>query len=405
MNKYRLNELGTVNRGKSKHRPRNDPQLYAGKYPFIQTGDVKHSPFYITSHTQTYNDKGLEQSKLWPKGTLCITIAANIADTAILSYPACFPDSIIGFLPKKNISDVKYIKYCLDTFKMQIQSISRGTTQDNMSLEKLLSIEFPAPRLGLQKKIAAVLSSYDDLIEVNKRRIALLEKMAEELYREWFVRMRFPGHQHTHFVKGVPEGWEETEFGKIATFTMGQSPKSEFYNVVGEGLPFHQGVGTYGNRFPNTVTYCSVSGRQAHKGDILFSVRAPVGRLNIADQKMIIGRGLAAIHHRDGKNSYFYYLLKTIFANEDIIGNGAIFNSVGKGELSRLAIFRHPKNLIDDFEKNVRQIDDEIENLIRANSILTQTRDLLLPRLISGKLSVENLDIQFPPGMRDATGQ
>lgn len=145
MNKYKLNELGSVNRGKSKHRPRNDPELYGGEYPFIQTGDVKHSPFYVTSHTQSYNENGLQQSKLWPAGTLCITIAANIADTAILSYPACFPDSIIGFLPKKTNSDLKYVKYCLDTFKLQMQSISQGTTQDNMSLEKLLSIEFPAP--------------------------------------------------------------------------------------------------------------------------------------------------------------------------------------------------------------------------------------------------------------------
>ncbi len=96
MNKeFKLNELGKVNRGKSKHRPRNDPILYGGKYPFIQTGDVKHSPFYVTTHSVTYNEKGLAQSKLWPKGTLCITIAANIAETAILSYPACFPDSIV----------------------------------------------------------------------------------------------------------------------------------------------------------------------------------------------------------------------------------------------------------------------------------------------------------------------
>ncbi|MEH7275928.1 restriction endonuclease subunit S, partial [Neobacillus vireti] len=99
---YKLNELGTVSRGKSRHRPRDDKSLYGGKYPFIQTGDVKKANFYIRDFKQTYNEKGLAQSKLWNKGTLCITIAANIAETAILDIDACFPDSIVGFIPDEN---------------------------------------------------------------------------------------------------------------------------------------------------------------------------------------------------------------------------------------------------------------------------------------------------------------
>ncbi len=148
----KLDDVGNIARGKSKHRPRNDTILYGGKYPFIQTGDVKHASFYITNYTQTYNEKGLAQSKLWNPGTLCITIAANIADTAILKIPACFPDSIIGFTPYKGKADVRFIKYCLDTYKLQIQSISQGTTQDNLSLEKLRSIYFKIPPLPIQKK-------------------------------------------------------------------------------------------------------------------------------------------------------------------------------------------------------------------------------------------------------------
>lgn len=267
--------------------------------------------------------------------------------------------------------------------------------------------QWPLPNVPYttQRKIAAILTAYDDLIEVNKRRIALLEKMAEELYREWFVRLRFPGYQDTRFVKGVPEGWGETQLGAITRVIMGQSPKSEFYNEVGEGLPFHQGVGTYGDRFPNTSTYCSVDGRRAFKGDILFSVRAPVGRLNIADCDMIIGRGLAAIRHKGGQNSYLYYLLKTVFANEDIIGNGAIFNSVGKDELARFEVHGHPESLVKQFEDMAKPIDQQVERLIRSTEVLTKTRDLLLPRLISGKLSVEDLDIQFPPSMQEGTAE
>ena len=200
-----IDDLGEIARGKSKHRPRNDPILYNGKYPFIQTGDVKHSEFFITSYSQTYNERGLAQSKLWNTGVLCITIAANIADTAILKIPACFPDSIIGFLPNHKKSNVRFAKYCLDCYKLQIQAISKGTTQDNLSLEKLRTIKFKKISLPIQKKIAAILSAYDELIENNNRRIAILEKMTEEIYREWFVRMRFPGHEKVKMVKGVPK--------------------------------------------------------------------------------------------------------------------------------------------------------------------------------------------------------
>ncbi len=225
--------------------------------------------------------------------------------------------------------------------------------------------------------------------------------MAEEIYREWFVRLRFPDHDKVKLVKGVPQGWRPSCLGSVAKFTMGQSPSSEFYNEIGNGLPFHQGVGTYGERFPLTINYCSEDGRRAHKGDILFSVRAPVGRLNIADREMIIGRGLSAIRHKKEHNHYLYYLLKTAFLNEDIIGNGSIFNSVGKDELAKFPIFEPESNLVERFDAIASKIDEQITALIHATECLKSSRDALLPRLISGKLSVENLDIQFPPSMEE----
>ncbi|MEW3947070.1 restriction endonuclease subunit S, partial [Pseudomonas aeruginosa] len=118
---------------------RNDPSLYGGDYPFFQTGDVKGAELYLRCFSATYNEKGLAQSKLWQPGTLCITIAANIADTSILSIPGCFPDSVVGFVADPQRSDVFFVKYYLDTLKNAMQSISHGTTQDNLSLEKLLS--------------------------------------------------------------------------------------------------------------------------------------------------------------------------------------------------------------------------------------------------------------------------
>lgn len=153
-----LTELGFVSRGRSQHRPRDDKQLYGGDYPFIQTGDVKEAGFHILSYSQTYNEKGLAQSKLWDKDTLCITIAANIADTAILSFPACIPDSIVGFIANPEESDVRYVKYMFDILQREFQNISQGTSQDNLSVEKLLGIKFEVPKVENQRRIRYPLS-------------------------------------------------------------------------------------------------------------------------------------------------------------------------------------------------------------------------------------------------------
>jgi type I restriction enzyme S subunit len=276
-----------------------------------------------------------------------------------------------------------------------------GTNINNLNQKILSNLDVPVPSVATQMSIAAILSAYDELIENNKRRITLLEKIAEEHYREWFVRLRFPGFKKARFIKGIPATWRIKRFSEIVDFTMGQSPPSKSYNESGDGLPFHQGVGTYGSRFPLQVMYCSAKGRKAHKGDILFSVRAPVGRLNIANCEMIIGRGLAAIRHKEGHNSYLYYLLKAVFAREDIIGNGSIFNSVGKDELAKFQVLQPDDELVLKFQSATATLDQHIEILSRSVENLTRTRNMLLPRLISGRLSVANLDIQFPPGMAE----
>ena len=210
-----LDQLGTVSRGKSKHRPRNDPKLFGGKYPFIQTADVKNADYYITKYSDTYNESGVAQSKLWDKGTLCITIAANIADTGVLAFPACFPDSIMGFVPFEGVANTRFIKYCFDRLQRDCKQISQGTAQDNLSWEKLSTIKFCIPEYKEQCRIADILSAYDDLIENNQKQIKLLEEAAQRLYKEWFVNLRFPGHENTKIVDGVPEGWSKSTVGNI----------------------------------------------------------------------------------------------------------------------------------------------------------------------------------------------
>lgn len=151
--KAKLGDLGTLARGKSKHRPRNDPSLYGGRYPFIQTGDIANSNGLITHHSRTYNDKGLAQSKLWPKGTLCITIAANIADTAILDYDACFPDSVVGFLVDESTCISKFVKYSIDVIKEDIERLAPATAQKNINLALLSEMPIRIPSVEEQSEI------------------------------------------------------------------------------------------------------------------------------------------------------------------------------------------------------------------------------------------------------------
>lgn len=381
-----LDQLGIVARGRSKHRPRDDESLYGGIYPFIQTADVKKSNFYITEYSQTYNERGLAQSKLWSAGTLCFTIAANIADSAILAIDACFPDSIMGFIPYEGVSDVRFVKYCFDVLQQQCKQISQGATQDNLSWEKLSTIKFPAPNYKIQQRIADILSAYDDLIENNQKQIKLLEEAAQRLYKQWFIDLRFPGYETTKIVDGLAQGWKKEKLVDFADVVMGQSPKSEFYNQEKKGLPFHQGVGSYGTRFVKDDIYSSSATRIAEAGSILFSVRAPVGRLNFTKNKVIIGRGLAAINHKAKCQSFLFYMLKDRFFKDDILGNGAIFASISKDELLNQQFVIPNDELLQKFNTIASGIDAKIAAADAQMQLLTQSRNRLLPKLMNGMM-------------------
>lgn len=377
--------------------------------PFIMASDLKNGRVdygncaFITERQAESLRKGFAKN-----GDVLVTHKATIGETAIVDYNKhpyimLTPQVTYYRIKDKSVLSNRYLKAYFDsslfqqTLKMMAGS---GSTRAYLGITEQHRLPIILPPPVKQEKIAAILATLEDQIANNQRRIALLESMAEEIYREWFVRMRFPGCGTTSFNKGLPTGWEPSKLGSIANFVMGQSPSSEHYNEAGQGLPFHQGVGTYGPRYPNHSVFCSVDGRMAKPGDILFSVRAPVGRLNIADTELIIGRGLAAMNHKQGFNTFLFYLLKTTFANEDMIGNGSIFNSVGKDELAAQLILKPNQELIEEFERVVGPIDDQLGVLYSTTACLSRTRDELLPRLISGKLRIDHLDIQFPPSMK-----
>jgi type I restriction enzyme S subunit len=158
----KLETIGDLDRGRSKHRPRNEPALYGGPYPFIQTGDISNSSGYIKSHKQTYSEAGLTQSKMWPSGTLCITIAANIAKTAVLTFDACFPDSVVGFVPNDQ-TNVEYVQTWFAFNQESLEDVAPESAQKNINLEILRELNIALPPLNLQKQYAHITQKYERL--------------------------------------------------------------------------------------------------------------------------------------------------------------------------------------------------------------------------------------------------
>jgi len=357
---------------------------------------VKHAGLYITEYAQTYSEAGLEQSRLWPTGTLCITIAANIADTAILGFDACFPDSVIGFIPEQKKSDAKFIKYLFDaTVQRRVQQFTQGTAQDNLSQEKLLSIEFQVPTVDEQERIADVLSAYDELIENNRRRMSLLEAAAQELYREWFVRLRFPGYEHTRIANGAPMGWERvptSEAIQVNPTTHLSAEDEHWYVEMSDLLPDSMVIqhatkrdGRSGSKFQNgdtllaRITPCLENGKTAF---VHFMADDEVGR---GSTEFIVLRSKRLTPE------FVYGLARTYEFRENAIKS--MVGSSGRQRVQescfeKFLIWAPPQTLLYLFTESARPMFLQIKGLHAQNQKLMAARDLLLPRLMKGEIAV-----------------
>jgi type I restriction enzyme S subunit len=373
--------------------------LYGGNYPFVQTGDVRKAEYYLTEYSQTYNDKGLAQSKLWNEGTLCITIAANIAETAVLGIKACFPDSIIGFIPDEKKADVRFIKYCLETYKIQMQSISQGATQDNLSLEKLRSINFSIPELKIQQDIAEVLYSYDKLIENNTKRISILEQMAEQFYKEWFVRMRFPGYEKTKFVKGIAEGWEVKKISDVLQTASGGTPSRKqdrnYLNGKIEWLKTGELKTTYTTESEEKITQEGLNDSSAKvfpKGTVVIAMYCAMPYISILSEDAATNQACCAFLKKgkiDFGTYYTFHLIKNAQNHLIQFAHGAAQQNLSQDLIKNYKLLVADSFIINSFNRVVEPIYQEILNLEQQNINLKKTRDLLLPRLISGKLQIK----------------
>lgn len=393
---YKLDHLGFVGRGRSRHRPRNDPILYGGDYPFFQTGDVKAAELYLHEYSATYNDAGLAQSKMWEPNTLCITIAANIAESAILSIPGCFPDSVVGFVADPDLADTKFVKYKLDTLKLAMQSASLGTTQDNLSLDKLLRFDFLVPPLPTQQRIAAILSSYDDLIENNTRRIAILEEMARRLYEEWFVHFRFPGHEEVEFADDLPAGWRKVGLGELVM------EKRDAINpdAIDPETPY-VGLEHIPRRSITMREWSAVSSVQSTKlsfveNDILFGkIRPYFHKVALAPMEGVASSDTIILRAFEPEHMPLALCCASSDAFVDHAtqtSNGTKMPRANWKVLSQYPVYLADPQTMKRFSAFLLPLLQKLKMMNRQNGNLRAQRNLLLPKLVSGEIDVSEAE-------------
>lgn len=421
--------ISVIDGDRGKQYPNKSEFSSTGFCLFLNTGNIKGDSFDFTScdFITEQKDSLLKKGKL-RRRDIILTTRGTVGSIAYYSESIPFEDVRInsGMVIMRAGEDLDscYLYYLLKSpiSKTQYLLYASGSAQPQLPIKDLRRIKLPLPPIKVQRKIAAILTAYDDLIEANKRRIALLEKMAEELYREWFVRLRFPGYQNTRFVKGVPEGAKVSPLREHIKHYIGggwgaDSPEGRENQPVYviRGTDFDAvAVGDVTSVPLRYEKFSSVESRKLQPGDIVME-NSVNHASRTSGKSILITEGILKLFDGDVICASFCKLLrpanhefaKLLHLNFKMIfeqGLFEIYQNVATNGIANLQIERFldrhqivvPPNI--DLAK-INCLDVSV--IARMQARLRATRDLLLPRLISGKLSVEDLDIQFPPSMQE----
>ena len=376
---YKLKDLLTIKNG------RDHKHLGEGKIPAYGSGGIMR---YVDSYL--YN----KPSILLPrKGTL-----TNIQYSEV---PFWCVDTTYYSEINTSLANPYYL-YCYLSI-LDLKGLDSGTALPSMTFDSYYRIKVFLPDISIQNNIAKTLYDINQKIALNTRINAELEAMAKQLYDYWFVQFDFPDENgkpykssggkmvyNEKLKREIPEGWEDCVLSDIANITMGQSPDGSSYNENGEGVIFYQGSTDFGIRFPSVRMYTTAPTRFASKGDILMSVRAPVGDTNIANADCCIGRGLAAINSKIGSISHLYCIIKDLKAKFDIINAiGTTFGAITKDELFNLSIVKPDIEILKRYESFCSPVFDKQMEIGYEIDNLTHLRDSLLPMLMNGQVTVE----------------
>ncbi len=371
-------------------------EFHAGKA--IQTENVKNKGAYPVyggngqrGYTDSYNQDG-EYLIIGRQGAYCGNVRYNIGKAYLTEH------AIVG-QAKENHNPI-YIALKLSL--MKLSQLQGQSAQPGLSVNTLSCISMEMPPKEIQDKIADIMLKLDRKIELNKQINDNLEAMVKQLYDYWFVQFDFPNEEgkpykssggvmvyNKKMKREIPQGWSNGVLSDVANITMGQSPDGSSYNEDGEGIIFYQGSTDFGLRFPDIRQYTTSPSRYANKGDILMSVRAPVGALNIANNDCCIGRGLSALSSKIGSMTHLYYLMNDFRLKfEGMNSAGTTFGSITKDELFSLPVIIPTKSVISEFEQVCEPIFDKQMIIGEEINALTKQRNELLPLLMNGQATV-----------------
>lgn len=342
-------------------------------------------PVYGSGGLMRYVD-----SKLYDGPSILIPRKGTLNNIMFVESPFWTVDTMFWSIINTDKVDSKFLFYSI--CKRDFASMNVGSAVPSMTVNILNDIQISYPKkLEDQRRIASILSSLDRKIELNNKINADLEEMAQAIFKNWFVD--FEPFKDGKFVDSelgmIPEGWKVGTLEDIAEITMGQSPAGNSLNENGEGMIFYQGSSDFGFRFPSIRVFTTEPKRLAVANSVLFSVRAPVGDINVAKEECCIGRGVASIKSKYGHDSYLFYAMKSLHKLFDSFdGEGTVFGSINKKTLSAIQILLPSDGIVEQFNNVASSFDDRIRSLSDENSRLSTLRDTLLPRLMSGELEV-----------------
>lgn len=302
-------------------------------------------------------------------------------------------DNTIILKPKNNF-DLTFLYYNL--LRIPLRSYAGGSAQPLITHGILSAIKIPLPPLATQKRIAEILGQYDDLIENNNRRIALLEQAAKHLYKEWFVRFKFPGHEKVKIVDGLPKGWERKKLGEVGEIITGKTPSTKKKNYYGTDIPFVKTPDMHNSPVvTQTSQYLSQEGAESQSNkyirpySVMVSCIGTVGVVSMNSKTAQTNQQInTIIPNQPNSNYYLFYALKQLKSKMEAMGGGVTMPNVNKSKFESLEIIYPEKNIISLFSEFTKYLYTQIENLMEENQNLKKARDLLLPRFMRGELIV-----------------
>lgn len=376
-----IGDLGTIVTGNTP--PRNRPELYGNHTPFIKATDISESEKYTYNPEECYSEEGYNKyiKSLIPKGSTCVVTIGSIGKKMTMAHCDLFINQAMNAIIPNACFDSEYVYYAVKNVLGNIKTLDSGTAsgRENVSKSAFSKMEiWVEEELPIQQRIATILSRYDSLIENYQKQIKLLEESAQRLYKEWFIDFRFPGHENTKIVDGVPEGWEKANLGTLVEFKRGKTiTKKETVEghipVVAGGLE----PAYYCNKSNTSERVITISASGANAGYTkMYFEKVWASDCSFADNSM---------------TPYLHFIFCFLRDNKTTIDNmqkGSAQPHVYAKDINAMELCLPETNILQTFEKKVSKCFDKISSLLFQIRLLTESRDRLLPKLMSGEICV-----------------